>query len=63
MNNFKLTLNYLIPTKYARLGVVFELLKDSDKLNIADWSVCQGSLEDVFINVVRKYRKHSDVMG
>jgi len=46
----------------VKLGNVFALLKQNWNNQIADWSISQGSLEDVFINVVRKYRKKDDVM-
>jgi hypothetical protein len=31
-------------------------MKESEKEGLSAWSVSQGSLEDVFINVVKKYR-------
>jgi ATP-binding cassette subfamily A (ABC1) protein 3 len=62
INYFQRTINYVIPVDNVRLGSVFALLKDSGKQQIADWSICQGSLEDVFINVVRKYRKGEDTV-
>jgi ATP-binding cassette subfamily A (ABC1) protein 3 len=62
INYFQRTINYVIPVDNVRLGSVFALLKDSAKQQIADWSICQGSLEDVFINVVRKYRKGEDTV-
>ena len=59
-NHFKNTLNYVIPGENVKLGNVFSLLKNSHSIQVADWSISQGSLEDVFINVVRKYRKCDD---
>lgn len=41
----------------VKLGQVFSLLRKCEKIHVADWSISQGSLEDVFINVVKKYRK------
>ena len=62
INHFQRTLNYIIPSENVQLSNVFELQKGNLNNEIADWSISQGSLEDVFINVVRKYRKEDAVM-
>ena len=60
-SSFQRTINYVIPSENVKLNQVFSLLKNSNN-QFADWSISQGSLEDVFINVVRKYRKGDSIM-
>jgi len=62
LNNFQRTINYVIPSENVELGNVFSLLKGSVGNEVADWSISQGSLEDVFINVVRKFRHGDSIM-
>ena len=43
--------------KASGIGNLFELINDvKQELGIQDWSLSLGSLEDVFLNVVKKYR-------
>ena len=48
-------------TETVQLGEVFRVLKQNELVfGIKDWSIKQGSLEDVFINIVKKYRVNNE---
>ena len=43
----------------AKLSRVFEVIDEQEKSWISDWSVSLGSLEDVFLNVVRTFNENN----
>ena len=47
-----------VDDKDLKLSTIFKIIKglEMDQIHISDWSISLGSLEDVFLNVVRKYR-------
>ena len=61
-SNFKTTLNLVVNDKLTTLSSIFSAMTDEDlQIDIEDWSISLGSLEDVFLNVVKKYRESNIV--
>ena len=57
-SQFKTTLNLVIDDRNTKMSSIFEVMTDEGiQAKIEDWSISLGSLEDVFLNVVKKYRE------
>ena len=56
-SRFNATLNILLDDKNTKISRLFEVMTLPEVQRfISDWSISLGSLEDVFLNVVKKYR-------
>jgi len=54
---FEGTINYEISDKKAKLSQLFARIRDvKSQLEIEDWSISLGSLEDVFLKIVKTHR-------
>lgn len=57
-SRFNATLNIILDDKSTKISRLFEVMTLSEvQIYISDWSISLGSLEDVFLNVVKKYRE------
>ena len=54
LRQFKETITFTLDDKRNRLSQIFELM--TNMIQLKDWSVSLGSLEEVFLAVVKKYR-------
>lgn len=55
--SFRGTLSLVVKQKGMKLSYLFEVITKMIENRISDWSVSLGSLEDVFLRVVSKYRE------
>lgn len=61
-SHFKTTLNLVVDEKQTSLSTIFRgMTEEKFRSEIEDWSISLGSLEDVFLNVVKKYRESNIV--
>jgi len=59
-SSFKGTIDFIIKGSAERLGMIFNEVTKFEKVgDIQDWSLSVGSLEDVFLNVVSRYREEN----
>ena len=57
LRQFKETISFTLDDKRNKLSEIFDLM--TNMISLKDWSVSLGSLEEVFLAVVRKYRLES----
>lgn len=55
--NFRGTLSLVVKDKAINLSYLFEIITQMATERISDWSISLGSLEDVFLTVVKRYRE------
>lgn len=55
--SFRGTLSLVVRNKEMKLSSLFEVISEISKSRISDWSISLGSLEDVFLTVVKRYRE------
>lgn len=59
--SFKGNYTYQIPSEGFSLSSLFNtLVKQKDSVGILDWGVSQTSLEDVFLNIVKRDEVHEE---